>query len=91
MENLNFGVGYFFFNIFGVWYYGNGKNDSRVVGVLKLIIDKEMKLGFYENFGLNCYWKIIKGVNGVVIIFVVCFGEFYKFEVDNKGGLEEVG
>lgn len=37
----------------------------------------------------NCYWKIIKGVNGVLVILVVCLGEFYRFEV-SKGGLDEV-
>ena len=89
--NQNFGVGHFPFNIPGVRNYGNGKNDSKVVGASKLITDKETKLGLHESLGPNCHWKTTKGANGAVITSVACSGEFHKPEAGNKVGLEEAG
>lgn len=59
------------FNIFGVRNYGKEKIENEGVKFGKYLI---------ENFGLNCYWKIIKGNNGENVIFFFCFGEFMKFE-----------
>ena len=91
LENQNTGVGHFPFNIPGVRNYGNGKNDSKVAEVSKLITDKETKLGLHENLGPNCHWKTTKGANGAVITSVACSGEFHRPEADNKGGLGEAG